>query len=43
MSADAKIYLALGLAVLVVWWAINHQAISPAVTEQVGSVGTGAQ
>jgi hypothetical protein len=37
----AKVYLALGAVVLIIWWAWNNQTIDPNVTETAGSVGTG--
>ena len=43
MTAGAKVYLALGVAALVVWWAYKNQAINPVVTETGGNVATGGQ
>lgn len=43
MSEATKVYLALGVAALVIWWAYSHQAIAPVVSEQQGALSTGSQ
>lgn len=39
----AQVYVALGVVVLVIWWAVKNEAINPVVTETGGSVSTGGQ
>lgn len=43
MTAAARVYLAIGAAVLLVLWAYSKRGINPIVTETGGSVSSGGQ